>query len=260
MLQYAEFVEFSHRLADVARAHTLPHFRTRLDVVDKGDRQDYSPVTIADREAEAAMRALIAETYPDHAILGEEHGGANAGGTRGWVLDPIDGTKSFIIGVPLWGTLIAFNDGSGPVVGLMDQPVTGERFVGHDGGSFLGDRPLMTRSCPTLENAVLCTTGPELFEAAAEQQAFAALRARVRLARYGTDCYAYCMLAHGLVDLVVEAGLKAWDIQALIPIIRGAGGIVTTWTGGDPAQGGRIVAAGDPGLHALALEILGAAG
>ncbi|MBL27700.1 MAG: histidinol-phosphatase [Rhodospirillaceae bacterium] len=259
MSQYIEFIKFSHRLADLARTHTLPHFRAQLDVVDKGDRQDYSPVTVADREAEAAMRALIGETYPDHGILGEEHGAANAGGGRCWVLDPIDGTKSFIIGVPLWGTLIAFNDGSGPVVGVMDQPVTGERFVGHDGGSFLGDRRLKTRPCERLKDAVLCTTGPELFEEAAEQEAFAALRPQVRLARYGTDCYAYCMLAHGLVDLVVEAGLKPWDIQALIPIIRGAGGIVTTWDGGDPAQGGRIVAAGDPALHALALDVLATA-
>jgi len=254
--ELARYLAFAHELADLARLHTLPHFRRRLEVTDKDDGAAYSPVTIADREAEAAMRGRILGAFPNHGVLGEEHGRDNPAAPATWVLDPIDGTKSFIIGVPLWGTLIAFNDGSGPVLGLMDQPVTGERFVGSPEGGRLGEHPLRTRRCPRLADAVLCATGPELFAGPGEADAFAALSSSVRLTRYGTDCYAYCMLAHGLVDLVVEAGLKPWDIQALVPIIRGAGGIVTTWEGERPDDGGRIIAAGDPALHEQALAVL----
>ncbi|MBI1179894.1 MAG: histidinol-phosphatase, partial [Alphaproteobacteria bacterium] len=214
-------------------------------------------VTAADREAEAAMRALIARTYPDHAVYGEEHG-AEWGERFTWVLDPIDGTRSFIGGFPTWGTLIALAEHGRPILGIMDQPVLGERFVGGPDGAFLGDLALRTRPCERLEDAVLYATTPDMFEPEREMPAFRRVEQRVKLRRFGGDCYAYCMLAHGLVDVIVEAAMQPYDIQALIPIVEGAGGVVTNWDG-DPAwQAGRILAAGDRRVHRQALEALNA--
>jgi histidinol phosphatase-like enzyme (inositol monophosphatase family) len=250
---------FVEELATVSGQAILPFFRTALGAENKAGAGAFDPVTEADRAAEVAMRRLIKQRFPQHGILGEEFGAEGTDAEYVWVLDPIDGTRAFIAGLPLWGTLIGLTRAGAPVRGLMHQPFTGERFAG-DGGQATwrgpsGERRLRTRRCDGLADAILCTTSPKLFSGD-EAAAYDAVESAVRLARYGTDCYAYCMLAAGHVDLVVEAGLKPYDIVALIPIIEGAGGVVTDWQGGSAASGGRIVAAGDPRLHAAALERL----
>jgi myo-inositol-1(or 4)-monophosphatase len=253
-----EFLGFAHRLADASGAVIRRYFRTGLEVTDKKDKGDgrYSPVTVADRGAEAAIRALIKAEHPDHGIMGEEHGHENPKARFTWVIDPIDGTKAFITGLPTWGTLIALNDSGRAVLGILDQPILGERFVGGPDGTFLGSTRLKARACPRLDAAMLCCTEPEMFSPGLEREAFERLARQVALRRFGTDCYAYAMLAHGFVDLVVEAQLAPWDIQALIPIVERAGGVVTNWEGGSAEPGGRVVAAGDPALHREVLEML----
>ena len=251
---------FVDELAALSGQAILPFFRAAFGTEDKAAGIGaFDPVTEADRAAEAAMRRLIKERFPQHGILGEEFGAEALDAEFVWVLDPIDGTRAFIAGLPLWGTLIGLTRGGVPVRGLMHQPFTAERFSG-DGGQATwrgpsGERRLRTRRCDRLADALLCTTSPKLF-AGGEAVAYEAVEAETRLARYGTDCYAYCMLAAGHVDLVVEAGLKPYDIVALIPIIEGAGGVVTDWQGHSAAGGGRIVAAGDPRLHEAALARL----
>ena len=257
-------IAFAERLADAAGSAVRPHFRAAAEAHNKAGAGDpFDPVTVADRAAEAAMRRLIATYYPDHKVYGEEEGGALSDDHPTWVLDPIDGTRAFILGLPMWGTLIALDLGSGPVLGIMDQPFTGERFIGHDGSAqFIHGgqkRRLSTRRCGELGAAMLAATSPDMFTAPEEQKGFSALKAKVRLTRFGCDCYAYAMLAMGLIDLVVEANMRPFDIQALIPIIEGAGGMVTTWTGESARHGGRILASGDPKMHAAALTILNAA-
>lgn len=250
-------------LADASGQVIRPHFRTALAVDNKQEGFDYDPVTIADKAAETAIRELIAKQRPEDGIFGEEHG--YDVGTSGltWVIDPIDGTRAFITGMPLWGTLVALYDGQKPVLGMMDQPYTGERFIGSRRGARLqtrhGSMALRTRDCAELSSAVLQSTSMEMFMLPAEQAAFSELSSYTRLTRFSGDCYAYCMLAHGLIDLVVEADLKPYDIAALIPVVEGAGGVVTNWRGGPAHNGGQVIAAGDPVLHAQALEILGLA-
>lgn len=252
--------DFACRLADAAGERILPHFRVPLAVDDKAGGGAYDPVSEADRGAEHAMRALIRRQYPTHGIFGEEHGHQAGESALTWVLDPIDGTKSFVTGALHWGTLIALHDGARPVLGVMDQPYTHERFIGSrlvarwtKGGD---QRALGVRCCPRLEDSVLYTTSPHLFATIGERHAFERLAEGVRLVRYGGDCYSYCMLALGYVDLVVESGLEPYDIQALIPIIEASGGIVTTWEGGSADDGGRIIAAGDAAILAEAMRIL----
>ena len=209
------------------------------------------------------MRELLAARRPDDAVFGEEEAGTEGTSGLTWVLDPIDGTRAFISGLPVWGTLIALDDGSRGRIGVVDQPYIGERFVGVIGSARVeawmtgpaGRQPLRTRPCAGLEAATLFTTDPDMF-GAAEGEAFRAVRARARLTRYGTDCYAYALLALGFVDLVIEAGLAAYDIAAHIPIIEAAGGRVTDWRGHCCRWGGRAVAAGSFEVHAAALEIL----
>jgi myo-inositol-1(or 4)-monophosphatase len=256
----AELVAFAHHLADVSAAAILPHFRTGLAVRNKARGRAFDPVTAADRAAERAMRSSIAARFSDHGIIGEEF--PTIGGRRRyrWVLDPIDGTRAFITGSPLWGTLICLMDGDRPLLGVMNQPFTAERFWSADGrlhwrGPHNAERTLRTRPCRRLADAVLTTTHPDLFTGDAAA-AFAAIRARVRMTRFGGDCYGYCLLAAGFVDLIVEFGLKAHDVAALVPIIENAGGAITTWDGGPPALGGAILAAGDPRVHRQALEVL----
>lgn len=255
----AAYLAFATRLAETAGAITRRYFRSDLTVDNKRTDGKFDPVTAADREAETAIRRLIADTYPGHGLHGEEHGLEKASSPFTWVIDPIDGTRSFIAGVPLWGTLIALNDGARPVIGLMDQPYIGEMFVGWPGGAELrtrdGARPLKTKTTARLEDALLGCTDPAMF-AGKEQTAFQTLEQRCRFRRYGGDCYFYGLLAAGFFDLIVESGLHAYDIQALMPIIEGAGGIVTGWNGGDPQQGGQIIAAANAGLHAQALDVL----
>jgi len=254
----AALLSFADRLADAAGAAILPHFRADLDV-DNKQSGGFDPVTVADRAAESAMRALIEAEAPDHGILGEEHGPARLDAEHVWVLDPIDGTRAFICGLPTWGTLIGLRRNGRPVLGVMDQPFVRERFHG-DGArawrTYDGrETALGTRACDRLEDAIFCTTHPGLFTGA-QRAVYAEIEATVRTARFGTDCYGYCMLAAGQVDLVIEPGLQAYDIVALVPIVEGAGGVVTTWTGGAPDDGGDIVASGDPRLHDAALARL----
>jgi histidinol-phosphatase len=251
---------FSSDLADAAAEISLKHFRANIGVDNKLDANAFDPVTIADRDAETAIRALINKHYPAHGIIGEEHGTETGTSPVHWVLDPIDGTRSFISGVPLWGTLIALNDGSYPTVGTMDQPYLGERYIGRPGKTeFIRNgqvQKLQTKECANLSKAILGCTDPAMFTQTSELEAFTEVSRAARLTRYGTDCYFYCLIAAGHADLVVEASMQPYDIQALIPIVEGAGGIVTTWDGGDAQQGGRILAAGDARVHAQALEIL----
>ncbi len=250
----AAAVEF----ARAAGAVILPHFRNNPAVANK--RIDgFDPVTVADEAAEAAIRAGIGDRFPNHGIFGEELG-HQAGTGLTWVIDPIDGTRAFMTGMLHWGVLIALFDGATPVLGVMYQPFTDELCVGTNAAADYRrgalSRPLKVRACGSVADAVLATTAPEAFEIASERAAFNALGERVRLVRYGGDCYQYCMLAMGYVDVVVEAGLKPYDVQALMPIIRGAGGVVTAWDGGDAAMGGRVIAAGDARVHREAMAIL----
>ncbi|MBA1202637.1 histidinol-phosphatase [Pseudomonas capeferrum] len=256
--QIGEYRAFAERLADAAAAAIQPYFRAPLDIEDKGGRL-YDPVTAADKAAEDAMRALIQARYPDHGILGEEQGVEPGSSPLTWVLDPIDGTRAFITGLPLWGTLIALNDGARPVIGVMNQPFTGERFIGTPQGAWSATALLKTRACADLATATLMCTTPDMFDTPARQKAFEKVAGQARLMRYGGDCYAYCMLASGFVDVIVEASLQPYDVQALIPIIEGAGGIITAWDGGSAQQGGAVVACGDRALHAQVLEMLRAA-
>ncbi|KQP52915.1 histidinol-phosphatase [Methylobacterium sp. Leaf106] len=260
-MSVVDLARFMEDLATESGQAILPFFRASFGMDDKGrDTGAFDPVTEADRAAETILRGRIRSTFPTHGIVGEEFGSDHADAECVWVLDPIDGTRAFITGLPTWGTLIGLLHDGVPVRGLMNQPYLGERFVG-DGASasfhgIRGPRKLMTRRCERLADSLLATTDPRLFAPGDEQDRFRSIEGAVRMSRYGTDCYAYCMLAAGQIDLVVEAGLKAHDIVALIPIIEGAGGIVTAWDGGSAAKGGRIVAAGDVRLHAAVLRHL----
>lgn len=265
-----DFAKFVEHLADVSGEAIMPFFRTSIAADDKAHGGAFDPVTEADRAAEIAMRRLIQTTFPAHGIVGEEFGAIGEDAEYVWVLDPIDGTKSFISGFPTWGTLVGLTHHGRPCYGLMSQPFTRERFFGdgrvaHWRGPARGaaakdafdTRKLTVRACQHLAQATLMTTSPLLLEADLREK-FHRVENDVRLSRYGGDCYAYCALAAGHVDLVIETSLQPYDIVALIPIIEGAGGVVTTWDGGDAAQGGAIVAAGDPRLHETALKILSA--
>jgi myo-inositol-1(or 4)-monophosphatase len=254
-----EFSSFVNDLATASGQAILPFFRTSLVTHDKSGGVAFDPVTEADKAGETAMRRMITQFFPAHGIVGEEFGAERADAEFVWVLDPIDGTRAFMSGLPLWGTLIGLTRGGVPAYGMMHQPFIGERFSG-DGGSAHyrgphGERRLLTRRCPSLADATLSTTSPKLFEPDA-LAAYERVESAVRLARYGYDCYAYCMLAAGQIDLVIETGLKPYDIVALIPIIEGAGGVVTNWTGGSAAEGGAVVACGDPRLHGPVLDRL----
>lgn len=252
----------AHRLADAARAITLPLFRSPRLGTDNKAATGFDPVTRADREAEAAMRALLAELRPDDAILGEEMGATPGRSGLTWVLDPVDGTRAFISGAPSWGTLIALMDETGPIYGMIDQPFTGERFEGgRDLAAQLSGRgprqALAVRPHAALAEATLLTTFPEL-GSPAEAVAFQRVARQARLVRYGLDCYAYALLAAGHVDLVIEAGLQSYDIAAPIAVITAAGGLVTDWQGGPAHGGGQVLAAASPSLHRAALAALAA--
>ena len=256
------FIDFAHVLADSSADAILPYFRKPLSVTNKAGA-GFDPVTPADRAAERAIRKAIKARFPQHGIIGEEYADVAGEGRYRWLIDPIDGTRAFITGSPLWGTLIGLLDGPTPVLGLMNQPFTGERFWSEGRTSRLRGpdgkvRRLKTRACARLADATLTSTHPDLFSTA-EAARFRAVKGRARMTRFGGDCYGYCLLAAGFVDLILEAGLKPYDIVPLIPIIESAGGIVTTWDGAPAAQGGRIIAAGDARVHAEALALLGGA-
>ncbi len=249
----------AERLADAARPIALTYFRGDLDIEAKADM---TPVTVADREAEAAMRALIEDAFPDHGIFGEEFGTVRPDAEHLWVLDPIDGTKSFVTGKPLFGTLIALLHRGRPVVGVIDAPALGERWVGAAGrATTFNGRPVRARPCTDLARAWLYATSPHMFEPD-DVAAFERLRRRAHQAVYGADCYAYGLLAAGFVDLVAEAGMQPYDYCALVPVVEGAGGVITDWRGGPLTIGsdGRVLAAGDAAVHAAALQALAADG
>ena len=253
-----DFGAFVDELATVSGEAVLPFFRTTLGIENKALR-GFDPVTAADRAAEQAMRALIRQNFPEHGIMGEEFGNEREDAEYVWVLDPIDGTKSFISGMPAWGTLIALTRAGSPVFGMMHQPFTRERFTGNGGAAHYrgpaGERSLRVRECARMQDAVLFTTSPLVMNEA-DRAAFARVEEVARLSRYGGDCYAYCMLAAGHVDLVIETELKPYDIVPLIPIITGAGGFVSSWDGDGVEKGGRVVAAGDRRMHEAALALL----
>lgn len=256
-----EIIRTAHHLADAARRETLPLFRSRNLRPDNKLSSGFDPVTEADRASEQAMRDILGRLRPDDAILGEEFG--PVAGTSGltWVLDPIDGTRAFIAGAPSWGVLIGLRDEAGPVYGLIDQPFTNERFEGGLGVSRVtnsrGEEALGVRSDVSLKDAILLSTFPEV-GTEAERHAFQRVAAQVRLTRYGLDCYGYALLVSGTVDLVIEAGLQAYDIVAPIAVVEAAGGIVTDWQGGPAHEGGQIIAAATPEIHAAALKLLAA--
>ncbi len=259
----AEIRATAHALADAARSATLRHFRRPGLARDNKDvTGGFDPVTAADREAETAMRAILAERRPEDGILGEEFPDTPSISGLTWVIDPIDGTRGYISGTPTWGVLIAVTDAAGPFHGLIDQPHIGERFEGGLGTARLtgprGETPLRTAPTKDLADAILYSTFPEI-GTAGERRAFEQVARRCRLVRFGLDCYAYGLLAAGHVDLVIEAGLKPYDIQAPIAVIEAAGGIVTDWEGRPAHGGGRVLAAANTALHAAALAVLAGA-
>lgn len=240
----------------------LPLFRAENGLEDKGGARGFDPVTAADKNAEAAIRKLIAERYPEHGVIGEEYGADRPDAEFVWVIDPVDGTRAFIAGLPVWTTLIGLRFQGRPLIGSIGQPYVGEVFIGHAGGSRLVARgtetPLRVRPCRALDQAIIATTDPAIFQGP-ERDAWRALRTSVRLARLGCDAYAYAMVAMGTLDLVVETGLKSWDIEAARALIAGAGGVVCDWTGEDVGgDGGQMLIAGDASLIAAAAEKLAA--
>lgn len=252
----AALIGLAERLADTGGAIVRRYFRSGVSVIDKPDT---SPVTIADREAEAEMRRLILASHPDHGIIGEEHGSERADAEWVWALDPIDGTKSFVTGRPLFGTLIALCRHGVPVLGVIDHPALGERWIGAEGHpTTLNGRKVGVRACAGLHQAALFASSPHQFAGTAFD-AFEAVRRRAKLVQYGSDCYHYALVASGFGDIAIEAGLGPHDYLALVPVIEGAGGVITDWSGEPLAigSGDKVVAAGDARAHAEAIELLG---
>lgn len=257
-----EDLAFAGLLADAAREVVRALFRAGL-TADNKLATGFDPVTEADRAIETRLRTLIGDRFPQDGILGEELGEKPSRSGRTWILDPIDGTRAFIAGIPTWTVLIALAGPDGPVLSVIDQPHIGERFAGlahgaghraaldHDGAK----RDIAVSQTARLAEAILTTTDLHLFEGS-ETAAFDAVRRRARLTRYGLDAYGYAMLALGGIDLVIESGLNAWDVAALVPVVRGAGGVVTDWAGRDRIETGQVIAAATPELHAEALDLL----
>jgi inositol-phosphate phosphatase/L-galactose 1-phosphate phosphatase/histidinol-phosphatase len=253
---FAEAVQLAERMADAARPVVMRSFRASAMAIDA--KADDSPVTAADRQAEAVMRRLIEEAFPDHGVIGEEHGEVRRDADWVWVLDPIDGTKSFVTGKPLFGTLIALLHEARPVIGVIDMPALGERWLGADGRTTtFNGRETRSRGCTALAGAWLYATSPQMFQGD-DAEAFQRLGARCRACVYGADCYAYGLVANGTVDIVCEAAMQPYDYCALVPVVTGAGGVITDWSGAPLtlASDGRVLAAGDPSLHAAAREVL----
>lgn len=249
------FVNFAERLADLAAGVIMPYFRSQLDVVNKS-ADSFDPVTRADVLAERIMRQEIHSQYPKHGILGEEGNDVAGLDPLTWVLDPIDGTRAFITGLPVWGTLIALNDGQRPIIGVMNQPYTGERFTGTPSMTCFNGRRIQARRCASLSSATLMYTVSMERLGESQYEPLRAIIKKARHSRFGGDCYAYCMLASGLVDAVIESHLEPHDVQALIPIVEGAGGIITNWNGTCAQNGGTVVACGDPELHSALVNLL----
>jgi len=254
-----DFITLAERLVEAAAVVVLRYFRQSLDIQRKADE---SPVTIADREAEAAMRALIGDAFPSHGVVGEEQGRTRSEAEYVWVLDPIDGTKRFVTGHAQFGTLVGLLHRGRPVLGMIDMPAMGERWIGAAGRPTThrdrrGTREVRVRACPGLERAALYATTPQMFKGA-DFTAFERVRAQAGMAIYGGDCYAYGLLASGFADLVIEADMGVYDYLPLVPVIEGAGGLATDWAGAPLGLGsdGRVIAAGDAHCHAAARALL----
>ncbi len=246
---------FASDLAEVARPILRSYFRQGVHVQDKADR---TPVTVADRVTEQVLRAMIGERFPEHAVFGEEYGGEHEGARFCWVLDPIDGTKSFVSGIPLFGTLIGLLYEGRPLLGVLEMPALGERWLGARGmPSMLNGEPCRTSGSEHVDGAILCATSPDMFKGD-DHLRFQAINNACRFTRFGTDCYGYGLLASGHVDLVVEADMEPYDILGVVAVIEGAGGVVSDWEGSPLGLGGktRVVAAATPALHQRALELI----
>jgi len=253
-----EMLDFAVHIAEEAGEIALHYFRSPLTVYSKSSEL-FDPVTRADREIEQRLRDRIASAYPEHAIIGEEYG-ETGGNHVQWIIDPIDGTRGFVSGSPMWGMLIGVMMDRVPVLGVIHQPFLGEFFYGSADGAFFkseyGNTAIHTRNTESLSEAVLYCTHPGMFGSVAEKVAFERIEAACRFSRYGGDCYGYALLAAGYADLVVEAALQPYDIIPLIPLIEAAGGVVSDWSGASPISGGRVVAAATPALHREALTLL----
>jgi histidinol phosphatase-like enzyme (inositol monophosphatase family) len=259
---FHRLLKFAHTLADLSGPAVLKHFRKPVTVDNKDGSGGFDPVTKADRGAERVIVQELKARFPDHGVIGEEYGIHAGKGRYNWVLDPIDGTRSYIIGSAMWGTLIGLLDDGKPLLGMMDQPFTGERFYSEAKAAYVRGRDgrktkLKTRPCEKLTDAIFTTTHPDLFATLPQQTLLTNLKDKVRMARYGTDCYGYCLLSAGFVDLVIEPDLKIYDIAPLIPIIERSGGVVTTWDGKPATNGGNIIAAGDKRIHEQAMKMIG---
>jgi histidinol phosphatase-like enzyme (inositol monophosphatase family) len=261
MAEQDELVAVAHALADAARVATLRHFRQVHLTATTKESDRFDPVTVADRESEAAMRAILADRRPGDGILGEEFAATAGSSGWTWVLDPIDGTRGYLSGTPTWGVLVSVADASGPRYGIIDQPYIGERFEGGFGRAAVtgptGSGTLRCRPARPLAEAILFSTFPEV-GTPDEGAAFRRVAGKARLVRYGTDCYGYALVAAGQVDLVIEAGLQPYDVQAPMAVVEAAGGLVTDWQGRRNPQGGQVIAAANPAIHAEALALLNA--
>ena len=259
--QKTEYLGFARSAARAAGDAILPYFRSRMQVTNKLSGQGFDPVTLADQAGERVIRAAIEDAYPDHGIFGEEFGLKSGNGLT-WVIDPIDGTRAFMTGMLHWGVLLALFDGEQPIVGVMYQPYTDELFSGDNESAWYErageSQSLVTSACRRVDEACLSTTGIDWLPAS-KQGRFRQLSQATKLTKIGGDCYLFGMLAMGSLDLGVEAGLNAYDIQALMPIVRGAGGVVTDWEGGNPSLGGTVLASATQALHSEAMTLLGSA-
>lgn len=255
-----EYIEFAVHLSRLAASEILTHFRASFDIDNKAGEGAYDPVTIADRNAEVAIRREIHRVYPDHGVLGEEYGLESGTSPYRWLIDPIDGTRAFVLGQLHWGTLIALSKDDEPILGLMHQPFTNETFIGSSSGGELrhGDRtqPLATRKQSRLRDVVICATDPSMFAAPERRAAFDRVAARARSVRYGGDCYTPCLVAAGHADLVIEVGMKPWDVQPLVPIVESAGGIITDWSGKRDTNAFAVVIASNRQLHDEVIELM----
>jgi myo-inositol-1(or 4)-monophosphatase len=256
---WTDLTRFAVALAKASASEILPFFR-RNTAVEVKDGPVWDPVTEGDRAGERIIRRMIEERYPDHGIHGEEYGTKEARSGFTWILDPVDGTRSFVCGMPTWATLIGLNYEDRPVVGLMNQPVVGDMFYGSPEGAWHDYRgavtAIRTRSGVPLARASIGTTAPELYRRARDQEGFQRLRRAAQLTRYGGDAYFFCVMAAGHLDIALDAGLQAYDIAPLLPIVTGAGGHAAEWTGGDPAKGGHVITAGSEALLHEAMAVL----
>jgi myo-inositol-1(or 4)-monophosphatase len=256
------YLDAAVAIAEAAGPIALRHFRSSLEVDDKSGGVAFDPVTQADREVESFIRAELGRLFPEHGILGEEEGARESRSVYRWVVDPIDGTRAFISGVPTWGILLGLAEDEACLAGVMHQPCLGETFLGGAGGAWMRragkEMAVRTRQRSGLSSAILYCTHPSMFATDEDRRRFERVSNASRMMRFGGDCYSYCLLALGQIDLVVEGGLQPYDIIPLIPIVEGAGGVVTDGRGGSASGGGLVVAAANPKLHMQALETLNA--